>query len=282
MLNFFYTFYRDIYEWLNQSFGTFYGVAVTPFNILQFIFLIGLALWVSRFVFHTLNGWGAKQEINHRFMIYRLAGLSYYIVLIMGILVAASAIGIDFSHLVLFTGAVGIGIGLGLQNIFNHFISGIILLFEDHFRLGDHIELEGGVKGEIMAINFRAVTLKTPEETLIFVPNALLINSRVTINWTPNLSSRCLRISFSVKPPIDQNQMISGLLQEIKNMPLTLKEHVSREPAVYLTQLGENKLTYELWVWIDEKEEPRASQVAQSEYLHMIESLLNKQGTQLG
>ncbi len=272
------TYYLNVKDWLNQTLWMFNNSRITPLNLLQFAFLICLVIWLSRFVLRTMNGMAEKRSFPQRFMLYRLARLVYYIILVLGLLTAISTIGVDFTQLVLLAGALGVGVGLGLQTIFNNFFSGIILLFEDQLKLGDWIELEGGVKGEIREINFRTITLRTQDGMSIFVPNSSLINSRVTLHWTPLTPYRCLRIPFAVKPNSDKEVIFEILPQEIKKIPLTKS---NLEPSVYLTQLGENKLNFELWVWVDEKERLQIQQEVVSIYLNAIETQLKQAGIDL-
>lgn len=273
--------YSNARDWLNQTLWTMDGSVITPFSLIRFILLICLVLWLSRMVLHTLNKVADKRRPPQRYMVYRLARLVYYIVIVVGLLIAISTIGVDFSHLILLAGALGIGVGIGLQNIFNNFFSGVILLFEDQLKLGDIVELEGGVKGEIQAINFRTVTLKTPEGTSIFVPNSSLISSRVTLNWTHHHPYRCLRVPFAIKQSENQDHALAAILQAAKEMPFTLIAKTKMTPAIYLIQLAGNRLLFELWVWVDDKEETQGPQVALSNYLHMIETLLKQHGVEL-
>jgi small-conductance mechanosensitive channel len=173
--------YLTTKNWLNQALWTFNDSIITPLSLIRFALLICVVLWLSRFVLRAMNQLAEKRGAPQRYMIYRLARLTYYIVLALGLLFAISSIGIDFTQLTLIASALGVGLGFGLQTIFNNFFSGIILLFEDQLKLGDWIEIEGGIKGEIREINFRTSTLRTQEGTLVFVPNSSLINSRVSL-----------------------------------------------------------------------------------------------------
>ncbi len=178
----FHTSYETAKGWLHQTLWTYNNVNMTPFGLLRFFFVVFFSLWLARCIFSTINKGAAARTPSKRYAIYRLSRVIYYLLLLIGFLFAASSIGFDFSQLILLLGALGVGIGFGLQNIFNNFFSGIILLFEDQLKLGDLIELEGGVKGEIQEFNFRTTTLLAEENLLIFVPNSLLINNRVSVH----------------------------------------------------------------------------------------------------
>lgn len=257
-------------------------MTMTPMTLFPFVLLVFVTIWVSRLVLNSMNRMAEHRGLPQRDKIYRLARLIYYSVLVVGLLIAASFVGPDFTHFALMTGAIGIGLGfLGLPNIFNNFFSGILILFEGRLRVGDLIELEGGVKGEIREINFRTVTLKTEEGALIFVPNSALINSRVMLNWTHIHPYRCLRIPFAVKSNANKNLIFETLPQEVKKLPLTSANKPKREPAVYLTQVEENRLIFELWVWIEEKEQIIRLQEARSIYLNMIENWLKQSDIEL-
>ena len=111
-----------------------------------------------------------------------VGALVRYVVITLGTLVILQAAGIDLTSLNVLVGAVGVGLGFGLQNITSNFFSGLILLFERPIRIGDRVEIAGCV-GEIVEIGARATTLVTDENVAIIVPNSQFVSERVT-NWS--------------------------------------------------------------------------------------------------
>ena len=107
-----------------------------------------------------------------------------YIFLVVGLMVIVQTAGIDLSALSILAGALGVGIGFGLQNITNNFISGIIILFEQPIKLGDRIEV-GDIKGDVLKISARATTVVTNDNISVIVPNSEFISSTF-INWSHN------------------------------------------------------------------------------------------------
>ena len=106
----------------------------------------------------------------------------HYVILLVGFFVALGALGIDLTKVTILAGAFSVGIGFGLQNVINNFVSGLILLFERPIKVGDVIEV-GGNLGEVSRIGIRASVIRTADGSEVIVPNGSLISSQVT-NWT--------------------------------------------------------------------------------------------------
>lgn len=117
-----------------------------------------------------------------------------YIVLIIGFVIIFQSIGFNLSTLSILAGALGVGIGFGLQNITNNFISGIIILFERPIKIGDRVEV-GDIVGDVVSISIRSTTINTNDNITIIVPNSQFIDSNV-INWSHN--DRNIRFRFPV------------------------------------------------------------------------------------
>ncbi|MCK5826813.1 MAG: mechanosensitive ion channel [Desulfuromusa sp.] len=170
-----------------------------------------------------------------------------YTIIFIGLLLAFMALGFDFTKLTIIMGALGVGIGFGLQGIVNNFVSGLILLFERPLREGDTIEL-GDKTAQIKKIGLRATIVETFDHADVIIPNADLINNQVT-NWT--LSNRQVRLSVPVGVAYGSNvsQVVEILLvcakahQEVEKSPT---------PHVLFINFGESSLDFELRVWLAE------------------------------
>jgi small-conductance mechanosensitive channel len=173
-----------------------------------------------------------------------IASIVKYSLVIIGILVLIQTAGIDLSALGLLAGAVGIGIGFGLQNITNNFLSGLIILFERPVKVGDRIEV-GKVTGNIIRISARATTILTNDNIAFIVPNSEFINGQV-INWS--LNDRNVRFNFVVRADYKEDPgKIKKLLLEVANENQGVLQ--MPKPDVLFDEFGESSLKFNLRVW---------------------------------
>ena len=152
--------------------------------------------------------------------------------------------GINMNSLSLLAGALGVGIGFGLQNITDNFISGIIILFEKPIKVGDRIVV-GDTEGDVINISVRATTILTNENVSIIVPNSEFISSRV-INWSHNDRSIRFDIPVGVSYQEDPDEV-----REVLLAVATENEHVLKNPAphVFFDEFGDNSLNFTLAIW---------------------------------
>lgn len=165
-------------------------------------------------------------------------------IIIVGSIVIIQTTGIDLSALTLLAGALGVGIGFGLQNITDNFISGVIILFEKPIKVGDRIEV-GDVQGDVINISFRATMILTNDNISIIVPNSEFISSRV-INWSHNDRNIRFRIPVGVSYKEDPEKIKKILLEVAKDNP-----HVNSkpEPMVLFDEFGDSSINFTLAVW---------------------------------
>jgi small-conductance mechanosensitive channel len=180
-----------------------------------------------------------------------IAGLTHYVLVFIGLLIGLFALGFDLTKVTIVLSALGVGIGFGLQNIVNNFVSGIVLLMEQPVRVGDYIEVDGSW-AEIKNIGLRATTVRTFDYADIIVPNADLMTNRV-INWT--LSTRVVRVTVPVGVAYgsDIELVMEKLLACARENPQVA---TIPEPQVLFLRFGDSALEFELraWVWdADEK-----------------------------
>jgi potassium-dependent mechanosensitive channel len=172
--------------------------------------------------------------------------LSRYGVLLLGFFIALAAAGVDLTKVTLLIGALGVGIGFGLQNVVNNFVSGLILIFEHPIQVGDVVEV-GTSFGEIRKIGFRASVLRTPDGADVIVPNSELVGSRV-INWS--LFDRLRRINISVGTAYgtDPNRVIDILIGIARKHPAVL---ANPAPQAVFDRFAESSLNFTLLCWTD-------------------------------
>ena len=182
--------------------------------------------------------------------LYIVEKLVTYGVVIIGFVAGLSTVGIDFSTLALFAGAIGVGIGLGLQGVVKEFVSGLVLIFERTVNVGDYVELEGGRRGQIQEIGPRATRLRNNDNIDIIVPNSQLIEQSL-VNWTLHGATRRIHIPFSVAYGVDKDKVREVVLAAARAQPFTLPESDAHRSQVWLVGFGDSALNFELLVWPD-------------------------------
>ncbi len=167
-----------------------------------------------------------------------------YLAITIGFLIILQTAGIDLTTLNIIAGAVGIGIGFGLQNIVSNFISGLIILFERPIKIGDRIEV-GDVEGDVIEIGARSTTVLTNDNIAIIVPNSSFITENV-VNWKYNDDKVRFKIAVSVAYGSDVRQVEKLLLDVASKNPDVRTEP---PPAVRLMSFGDSGVEFELRVW---------------------------------
>jgi potassium-dependent mechanosensitive channel len=195
------------------------------------------------------------------------------------VLVALGSIGIDITALAVFTGAVGVGVGFGLQAVVSNFVAGIILLLERSLKIGDFIELSSGARGEVRDINIRNTVITTNDNIDIIVPNSEFVNGTVT-NWTFRDAYRRLRIPFGVAYGTDKELVRKAGLEAAASVEHTLTGHPRWEPQVWLVGFGDNSLNFELVVWLTPTAVKRPGAV-NAAYCWTLETALRRHGIEV-
>ena len=224
------------------------GVPLSLFQIFLLIALLMTVFWISsrtkRFLF---NRFLANSGLD-RSLQYAIAQIVSNIVLIVGILIVLENTGIHLGALTVFAGAVGVGIGFGLQNIASNFISGLVILAERPITIGDRVEV-AGIAGQVQQIRARSTVILTNDNITMIVPNTKFIDSPVT-NWTYGDPRVRFRIPVGIAYGSDIDKVREALLAAGRENPHTLKDP---EPSVFLEKFGENSLDFELVVWSVDK-----------------------------
>ncbi|MEY2541176.1 MAG: potassium-dependent mechanosensitive channel [Verrucomicrobiota bacterium] len=223
------------------------GVSLSLFQIFLLIALLIVVFWISsrtkRFLF---NRFLANSGLD-RALQYAISQIVSNIVLVVGILIVLENTGIHLGALTVFAGAVGVGVGFGLQNIASNFISGLVILAERPITIGDRIEV-AGVAGQVQQIRARSTVILTNDNITMIVPNTKFIDSPVT-NWTYGDPRVRFRIPVGVAYGSDINKVREALLAAGREDPHTLEEPA---PNVFLEKFGESSIDFELVVWSSE------------------------------
>jgi len=167
------------------------------------------------------------------------------IVAIVGVLLAVTASGIPLDKLTVVLGALSVGIGLGMQNIVNNFVSGIILIFEKPFQIGDYIEL-ADKKGKIQDIGIRASRMLTQQGAEVIIPNGDLISNRFT-NWTINSAYVQSEIIMKVSIATDLDKVTNIITEEIAKSDVLVK---SEKPDILINSISADTVELRILIWI--------------------------------
>jgi len=267
-----------VWEHLGTSLFKIGETPVTMLGILRVVLIITLAWTMSHFVRRGLTHLSERQRGSSAFL-YTLGRLAHYLILIIGISIGLSSVGVDLSNFAMIAGALSLGIGFGLQAIVSNFVSGLIVLFERSLRIGDFVELSSGLAGEVRAINVRSTLVTTPDMVEILVPNSEFVNGKV-INWTLTDASRRIHIPFGVAYGSNKDLVRKAALEAAQQTPHTLKNRSGREPEVWLTNFGDSSLDFELVVWV-QHEAVKKPQRVRAAYYWELETSLRKYGIEI-
>ena len=205
-----------------------------------------------------------------------MSRLAKYVLIVVGVLVAAGLMGIPLTQFAVLAGAIGVGLGFGLQAIFSNFVSGLILLFDRSLRVGDFVELESGVHGEVTDIGIRATRIMTNDNIDVLVPNAEFVTGRV-VNWTLGDNMIRLHVPFGVDYGVDKDLVKKAALEAAKEVPFTLTGQDRRKPQVWLVEFAESSLNFELVVWLTAEATKRPGAV-KAAYIWALDNALRQYG----
>ena len=208
--------------------------------ILFFTHLL-IRLWRHVLSTRILARSGLESGLQHS-----MTSITVYLMWGAGVLVALHAFGLSSTSLTVAFGALGIGLGFGLQNIFNNFISGIILLFERPIQVGDAVEING-IWAEVKKIRFRSTVVQTFDNASLIIPNAEFISSQVT-NWSFRDLTLRIKVTVGVAYGSDIELVRSSLL-EIAGRTDKVLAHP--RPDVLFSDFGDSALIFVLRVWTD-------------------------------
>src|SRR6185503_14196108 len=220
------------------------GSEFTPLRLLTVITLTTALMWVTR----RLTRWLVDNVLARRGVDVglreALGAIARYLVMTLGTLVILKSAGIDLTSLNVLVGAIGVGLGFGLQNITSNFFSGLILLLERPLKIGDRVEISG-VAGEVREIGARATTLVTDESVAVIVPNSQFISERVT-NW-----SRPARLTAYVLPIHVAHSSDPELVRQVLLAAAARHPDVLAQPPaeVEFVEAGPAALRFQLQVW---------------------------------
>lgn len=241
--------YDTIYDWLTGLFTdsfTLGTLSISIGSILSFFIAIWISFTVARFIRFIL-----EEEVLVHFNMPRgvpgaIGMITRLIIIVFGFIVAFGVAGIDFNNIALIFGALGVGIGFGLQNIFNNLVSGLILAFERPIQVGDIIQIASlNLMGEVKEIGFRASTIRTFDGAEVVVPNGNLIANEM-INWTLSDKRRRQEILVGVEYGSDLKKVLKVLNKTVSDHENVMK---NPGPLMIFNGFGDSSLNFRVLFW---------------------------------
>ncbi len=219
-------------------------------SLLQIFLLVGLLIavfWISSRTKHFLFNRFLVRSGLDRSLQYAIAQIISNIVLVVGIFIVLENTGIHLAALAVFAGAVGVGVGFGLQNIASNFISGLVILAERPITIGDRVEV-AGIVGRVQQIRARSTVIVTSDNIAMIVPNSKFIDSPVT-NWHYGDPRVRFRLPVGVAYGSDVNKVREALVAAACEHSATLNDP---EPTAFLEKFGDSTIDFELVAWTQE------------------------------
>lgn len=226
------------------------SIHVSPGDVVAFGVTIWLAFAISRFIRFLLDEDIYPRAHLSRGLPYAISTTLHYLILVVGLFLAVGALGFDMTRVTILAGAFSVGVGFGLQNIFNNFISGLILLFERPVNIGDVVQIEDAA-GVVERIGIRASVIRTTNGSDIIVPNGKLISERLT-NWTLSSRRHGIELPVAVAQGTDAKRTMALLEQTAAAHPLIARDP---PPRALVIKLGADALNFELRAWTDRTEQ---------------------------
>lgn len=239
---------HDWQQWLNPILDypllKLGGATISLWTFVYFLSLLALLFFmagklrswmVNHILVRTNLDLGARQAVG---------SITRYLTIMVGLLVVAQTAGIDLTTLNVLAGAIGIGVGLGLQNITNNFISGLIILFERPIKVGDRIEV-GNVDGDVREIGTRSTTVVTNDNISIIIPNSKFVTDNIT-NWSHTDPRVRFHLPIGVACGSDVEKVKELLLEVGRENADVLTDPPAK---VWFRSFGDSSLNFELLVW---------------------------------
>lgn len=222
------------------------GLEVTPLFLIKATIFVVLLVTASNLFQRLLLSRILRHLSIAESLKFALGRFATYTIIFGGLFVGLQSLGVNLNSLVVFGGALGVGVGLGLQNVVSNFVAGIILLLEQPIRIGDRIETKDTF-GDVVRIAARSTWVRTNDNVVIIVPNSDFINNPVT-NWTANDPQVRVGVPVGVGYSSKPEQVREILLAAAREHPDVLADPA---PDVIFEDYGDNSLDFVLRVWTE-------------------------------
>lgn len=241
--------FDPIYDWLGNSLSkpwTLGSMSISLGNIVAFVITFIFTLYLSKFIRFILEGEIFVRTHTSRGVAGAILMLVRLCLFAVGIILAMGAADIDVSNITLIFGALGVGIGFGLQTIFNNLASGIILAFERPIKAGDMIQIHSlDLWGEVKEIGIRASTITTFDGADVIVPNGNLLANEM-INWTHSNHRRRQEVLVGVAYGTDLDKVVDILTKVVNSQSGIMR---NPEPTIIFTGFGDSSLNFSIRFW---------------------------------
>lgn len=230
-------------EFLETTLVKFDKVDITIYVLFEIALLLIISYLLLVFLKKLLKFQSKKRNLNYG-DVYSIYQIVKYVLIVIIVIMLLDMIGINTTILLTSSAALLVGVGLGLQNIFKDFLSGILLLFGKVIRINDIVQV-GDEIGKIIEINLRATKIITRDDTNMLIPNSKFVEDNV-INWTLDENHMRLRIEVGVAYGSDVELVKKLLLSVVKEHSEVLTDPV---PFVRFNNFGNNSLDFQLFFW---------------------------------
>ena len=235
-----------------RTIGSF---SFTYSGVILFIVILYAANLLQKHIGYFFGNIGDEAIFDNRGTRSRLMILKL-VLLVAGFLLAVAASGLAIDKITVILGALSVGIGLGLQNIVNNFVSGIILIFDRTLHIGDTVEI-GDKKGRVRQISMRSSTLLTPEGAEVIIPNGYILSQNF-VNWS--LNENYIRVDLSYTVEKMTSDIREGILKIIKSSPEVVG---GKEPEILISTITSQSTQLKIYFWCEDvtKREQARSEV---------------------
>ena len=268
--------------WLTDPLIT---IGQTPVSIARLLALAAIvvlawvaASWLERGLRRLSDRLADPEEPGSAAGAYAFSRVARYLVWIFATIIGLTWLGFDLTSLAILGGAIGVGLGIGLQGFFGNLFAGLVILFEKSVKVGDFVDLQSGVMGRVSEISMRYTRITTNDSVDIFVPNSELTGGRV-INWSYGHNFRRIHVPFGVAYGSDKERVREAGVAAAKSVEGTIYGP-GRDPEVWLVGFGESSLDFELVVWVSRSLLVSPSRT-QAKYLWALETELAKRGLEI-
>lgn len=213
-------------------------------GIILFLAIIWIAHLLQKFVAYFFGEIDQENEENINKRQHSKLLITRLVLLVVGYLLAISASGMPIDKITIILGALGVGVGLGLQSIVNNFVSGVILIFERPIQIGDVIET-GSQSGRVTEIGLRTTKIDTSDGAEVIVPNGNILSQPI-VNWTNSNNYRLTKLSFTLTGEISQEEILQTITTALNSLPEPIPD---MEHQVFFESIGVDKYTMKVKFW---------------------------------
>ncbi len=271
---------HNLWDMANKPLFNINDTPVSIFKLIVALLIFIVGFFIGSFYKRQIKKLSLKNKTLTESTTTLIANMGYYLIFLITFFIVLKVLGINLTSIALVAGALSVGIGFGLQNIISNFVSGIILMVERSVKIGDYIELGDGIRGHVVDIKMRSITINTNANIDVIVPNQDLIQNRV-INWTMNDRIRRFEIPFGVAYGTNPQKVIDVVLNAVKNSGYSdIYNSKKRFTRVVMTGMGDSSVNFELFVWI-KGEETLYPKRTTSRFLILIYNALYENGIEI-